>query len=333
MSWSNWIYLGVGLGLGLGSRWLFKSKPVSPASLDNLEFKSQNEQSILPAKDADHDVPALLQQLKQTQLAYQLAYEMSQFKAGFLVRISHELRSPLNSLIGLHQLILADLCDDPAEEREFVAQAHHSARKLINLIDEILGVARVEHSTNQLEIQPLELASTLQEVYNLTHLLAVDSNFTVELSPPDPGIYILADPRWLRQILVNLVDTCITQMDEGSVYISAQSVLQDESVHIWLDVPLSASAWSEPLDLIESKPKIDHLIREHIAPSPGMTLLLDQTLLEVMKGRLEILSPSTDAAESNFTESEEAPDHSGVSLTRLQITIPLMIPETASLEQ
>lgn len=320
MSWSNWIYLGVGVGLGLGSRWLFESKQaLSPAPLGNLEVKSQNEQLIPPTKDANQDVPALLQQLKQTQLAYQLAHEMSQFKAGFLVRVSHELRSPLNSLIGLHQLILADLCDDPAEEREFVAQAHESARKLINLIDEILSVARIEHSTNQLEIQPLELALILQEVYNLTHLLAANSNFTIELSPPEPEIYILADPRWLRQILVNLVDTCITQMDEGSIYVSAQHTPKDALVHIWLDVPLPVSAWSEPIDLIESKPEISEPIKEHIAPSLGMTLLLNQTLLEVMKGRLEILSLSTDAVESNFT--------------RIQLTIPLMIPETASLEQ
>jgi hypothetical protein len=317
MSWSNWIYLGVGLGLGLGSRWLFESKPVSPAPLNNLEIKSQNQQLILPPKDVNQDVPALLQQLKQTQLAYQLAHEMSQFKAGFLVRVSHELRSPLNSLIGLHQLILSDLCDDPAEEREFVAQAHESALRLINLIDEILSVARIEHSSNQLEIQPLELASVLEEVYNLTHLLAANSNFTIELSLPEPEIYILADPRGLRQILVNLVDTCIAQMDEGSIYISAQPIPEDESVHIWLDVPLPASAWSEPINLMVSEPKSSEPIKEDIAPSPGMTLLLNQTLLELMKGHLEIVSTLTDTAESNFT--------------RIQLTIPLVIPETASL--
>lgn len=319
MSWSNWIYLGVGLGLGLGSRWLFASKPVSPAPLGNLEVKSQNEQLIPPTKDANQDVPDLLQQLKQTQLAYQLAQEMSQFKAGFLVRVSHELRSPLNSLIGLHQLILADLCDDPAEEREFVAQAHESALKLINLIDEILSVARIEHSTNQLEIQPLELALILHEVYNLTHLLAANNNFTLHLLPPEPEIYILADPRWLRQILLNLVDTCIAQMDEGSIYVSAQPIPEDELVHIWLDIPLRASAWFEPIDLIEFETNISEPIKDHIALTPGMTLLLNQTLLEVMKGRLEILSLSPDSAESN--------------LTRMQLTIPLVIPEIASLEQ
>ncbi len=317
MSWSNWIYLGVGLGLGLGSRWLFESKQVSPAPLSTLEVKSQNEQLISPS-NANQDVPALLSQLKQTQLAYQLAHEISQFKAGFLVRTSHELRSPLNSLIGLHQLILSDLCDNPAEEREFVAHAYNSALKLVKLLDEILSVAKIEHATDQLEIQPLNLASVLEEVYNLTHLLAANRNFTIQLSPTQPEIYILADPRWLRQVLVNLVDTCITQMQEGSINVSAQSISATQLVYVWLDVPLPASAWSEPIDLIASEPKITEQIKENISPSSGMSLLLNQTLLEVMRGRLEILATSIDAPES---------------FTRIQLTIPLVLPETAFLEQ
>jgi len=313
MSWSNWIYLGVGLALGAGSRWLFGRST---------------------RKRGDGEVPPLLEQLKQTQVAYQLAHQMSQFKAGFLARTSHELRSPLNSLIGVHQLILSDLCDDPAEERKFLAQAHESGLKLMKLMDEILNVARIEYATNYLEIQPLQLAQVLQEVYDLTHLLAANSNFPLQVSLPDPEIYILADPRWLRQVLVNLMDTCISQMKEGSIYVSTQLTPADETtVHIWLDVQLPAHTWSEPVDLMEYGNKVteysdyflplEHTFREPIkkyaAPSPGLKLLLSQTLLELMKGRLELLAVPTDLDDSQFS--------------RLQITIPLMIPETASLGQ
>ena len=307
MSWSNWLYLGVGLGLGVGSRQLFERS------------KHSDVPSTAP-QDDKQDLPALLQQLKASQLAYQLAHEMSQFKAGFLARISHELRSPLNSLIGLHQLILSDLCDDPAEEREFVAQAHKSALKLVKLIDEILDVARTEHGTNKLEIQPLQLASVLQSVYQLTHLLAVNRNFRLQVSPPDSEIYILADPRWLRQVLVNLVETCIANMEEGSICISAQPASAAEtSLHIWLDVELPTSTWSEPVDLMQSISNPSELVNQNIKPSLGLTLLLNQTLLEVMKCRLEILPIPPAADESRWT--------------RIQLAIPLLIPETASLWQ
>jgi signal transduction histidine kinase len=304
MSWSNWIYLGVGVGLGLGSSWLLGRSKKSAVSLP----------APLSSSEANQEVPALGEQLKQTQIAYQLAHEMSQFKAGFLARTSHELRSPLNSLIGLHQLILSDLCDSPDEEREFIAQANQSALKLMNLIDQILEVSRIEHGTSQLEIQPLHLASVLQSAYNLTHLLAANRNIRLQLSPPEPEIYVLADPRWLRQVLVNLIDTCIAQMEEGGIFVSAQSTPVNESVQIWLDVQLPPSNWSEPLNLIQSES-----LPRSASPSPGMALLLNQKLLEQMQAYLEIVSVPKEADNSAFS--------------RIQLTIPLVIPEIESLEQ
>ena len=320
MSWINWVYLGVGLALGVGSRWLFGRR--SDYSAAQLAWRSKEPvpSTVTPeinSSQADNqDVPALLE-LKQTQLAYQLLHQTSQFKAGFLVRTSHELRSPLNSLIGLHQLILADLCDNPAEERQFVAQAHDLALKLVKLLDIILDVARIEYATNLLEIQPLQLAYVLQEVYDLTHLLAANNNFRLQLTHPEPEIYILSDPRWLRQVLVNLMDTCIPQMESGSICVSAQPTAATELVYIWLDVPLSVSAWSEPVDLIEFEHTLNEAVKKNAAPSCGLTLLLNQTLLELIQGRLEIFPYPTD--ESHFT--------------RIQLAIPLLTPETASLEQ
>lgn len=306
MSWSNWVYLLLGLGLGVGSRWLL-------GRLKEL-LREQGDQ-----KQVDQDVTGLLEQLKQTQLAYHQAQEMSLFKAGFLARTSHELRSPLNSLIGLHQLILSDLCDDPTEEREFVAQAHDAALKLVKLMDEILDVARIQHATNRLEIQPVQLAHVLNEVYNFTYMLAANRNFTLQLTPADPEVYVLADPRWLRQVLVSLVDTCIAQMEEGSICVSAQPMSAVESVHIWLDVHLPASAWSEPVDLMQSQHVPKEATRTRAAPSLAMRLLLNQTLLELLQGRLELLQVPTDADESD--------------VTRIQLAIPLVIPETSSLGQ
>lgn len=183
MNWSNWIYLGAGLLLGLGVRGLFARSTNATASQSTVTLGEQEYTSQLQ------------QQLQNTQLAYEMAQEMSQFKGGFLARTTHELRSPLNGLIGLHQLILSDLCEDPAEEREFITQAHERALKLLHLMDEILNVAKTEHGNNKLDIQPKSLAEILQEVYKLTYMLAVDRNLKLQISPPDPEIYVLADAR------------------------------------------------------------------------------------------------------------------------------------------
>ncbi len=354
MIWSNWIYLAIGIGLGVGSRWLF----VRSNSLSNQRipieiaggvggaggakenssvcaFASLRDQN--PTGSTTQEVSELTEKLKQTEIAYQLAHQMSKFKAGFLARTSHELRSPLNSLIGLHQLILSDLCDDPAEERTFIAQANSSALKLIDLIDQILEVSRLEHGNSKLEIQPLQLAAVLAEVYNSTHLVAANRNIRLQLSPPESEIYVLADPWWLRQALLNLLDTCLTQMEEGSICVStcstsaysrsqaepgnessppmaadAKSNSSQNYAQIWLDVNLPITIWSEPVDSLQTLQSKQSVLK-NTAPSFGMSLLLTQTLLELMQGSLEIVF-IPDAADTN-------------EQTRIQLTIPLMIPE------
>ncbi|MFN6461241.1 MAG: HAMP domain-containing sensor histidine kinase [Nostoc sp. DedVER02] len=308
MNWSNWIYLGAGLALGmifhqLFARWL-RPKQASPKV-------SSSSSPVAPLEQ--EDVPPISQQLQQTQLAYLMAREMGQFKAGFLARTTHELRSPLNGLIGLHQLILSDLCEDPTEEREFIVQAHERTLKLLKLMDEILTVARTEHGTNKLDIQPRPLAQVLEEVHNLTYMLAANRNFPLQLLPADPEIYVLADYLWLRQILISLIDTAITQMEEGSICISSNAPPTNNFVNIWLDVPTHAVSWSEPIDLLKSDEQ-QIQIDQKTAFSPGMRLLINQTLMEVMGGKLEIL-PLTIAKEAHQ------------EITRLQISIPLVIPE------
>ncbi|WP_414756110.1 sensor histidine kinase [Anabaena sp. CCY 9910] len=301
MNWSNWVYLGAGLLLGFGVRGLFARSTNATASQATVTLGEQDYTSQLQ------------QQLQQTQLAYEMAQEMSQFKGGFLARTTHELRSPLNGLIGLHQLILSDLCEDAAEEREFIAQAHERALKLLHLMDEILNVAKAEHGNNKLDIQPNSLAEILQEVYKLTYMLAVDRNLKLQISPPDPEIYVLADARWLRQVLLNLVDTAIGQMQEGSIFISVKLTPESKDVAIWLDLPSHTVVKSESIDLLQMTDESSPKDKQNTRLSPSMKLLLNQKLLTVMGGKLEIL-PSSES-------------HPAEQLTRLELSIPLAIPE------
>ncbi|MBN3939718.1 HAMP domain-containing sensor histidine kinase [Nostoc sp. NMS9] len=309
MNWSNWIYLGVGIALGMVFRQLFGRWLRPPQASPNVSSSSS------PVAPLDQqDMPPISQQLQQTQLAYLMAREMSQFKAGFLARTTHELRSPFNGLIGLHQLILSDLCENPAEEREFIAQAHERTLKLLKLMDEILNVARTEHGTNKLDIQPRPLAQILDEVHDLTYMLAANRNFPLQLLPADSEIYILTDHLWLRQVLISLIDTAITQMEEGSICISSSTLSTNNFVNIWLDLPTHAISWSEPIDLLKFEDRLTQIDQKKTTLSPGMRLLINQTLLEVMGGKLEIL-PSTIVKEPLQ------------QLIRLQISIPLVILE------
>ncbi|MUL37618.1 sensor histidine kinase [Gloeocapsopsis dulcis] len=316
MSWINWVYLAIGLGLGLGSHKI--AQGVTKLGHEDKDKLVKTHQHLSPAMPTQTASESGSKQLRQTQLAYQLVQELSQFKAGFLVRTAHELRSPLNSLIGLHQLILSDLCDHPAEEREFVAQAQQMALKLVELLDEILDVARIANNSHTLEIQPLQLTAAIAEIEHLTQTLAANRNIKLQVSSSDPETYILADPQWLRFVLLNLVDTCIQTMEAGSIAISSQPISNAEVAHISFDVPLPIDTWSESLDTMQFEQHMGRLQPEGKSLSPGFKLLLNQTVLELMQASLSFLPIST------TTDI--------VPLTRIQISIPLVIPEAELLE-
>lgn len=360
MSWDNLVYLVMGLGIGSGISWVLgrkfprssrqqqhqrpqgtkvdegrivkeaavtqDSQPDTVAVPPQAAVSQEGDRDVsnltpeVSSKDSELDTDALKEELKQTQLAYQMASEMSKFKAGFLARSSHELRSPLSSLIGLHQLILNDLCEDPSEEREFVAQANTSAIKLMNLIDEIISVAKTEHGTTKLDAQPLNLAGVLEEVYNLTHLQATNRSLRLHLSPPEADIYVQADQRRLRQVLVNMVDAAISKMQEGSIKISAQNAPISGYFNICIDAECPPDVWIEPVDLLQLPLENNEQPRKQAAFSTGMNLLMNQMLIEVMRGRLEVVEVPPEEGSGASTPA---------SFTRMQCSVPLAPSETA----
>ncbi|MEL7034605.1 MAG: HAMP domain-containing sensor histidine kinase [Cyanobacteria bacterium J06592_8] len=302
MGWSEFLYLAVGLGLGWGIKELLPNQ-----TKKSSKFNVQPEPTT-PSEQLDR----ISNQLQQTQLAYHKALEMSQFKGGFLARTSHELRSPINSIIGTLQLILADLCESPEEETEFVQQAYGSALKLVERLDEVIKVAKIEHGTETLNIQPLSLIDILTEVEELTHLQAANRSIRLKFQKPDSQVRVLADQSRLRQILVSLVDTAIAQMEQGSIVVSCDTAPESGQAYIWVDDQRPVSAWSESWDLLHSTldksssktPLASVPSTEDYQLSPGMRLLINQTLLTLMDGCLDVVTVPTEGEASNFTRTQ-----------------------------
>jgi len=238
-----------------------------------------------------NEIDELKEELKQTQLAYQMAAQMSQFKAGFLARTSHELRSPLSSMIGLHQLILSDLCESPEEQKEFIAQAYHSALKLMKLIDEIVAVSKTEYGSNSLLLESLSLAEIFTEIDRLTHLQAANRNLKLEIVNPDAEVAVFADRSRLIQLMFNLIDSGISNMKTGRIKLSTTEVTTEE-VKVEIDLDCPATSWqesrvTEPNFNANDLTEIRKLLQQ-IGLSANMKLLMSQTLLETMGGTLKL---------------------------------------------
>lgn len=237
-----------------------------------------------------NEIEELKKELEETQLACQMAAQMSQFKASFLARTSHELRSPLSSLIGLHQLILSDLCESPEEQKEFIAQAYQSALKLMKLIDEIVTVAKIEYGSNRLILESIPINELFDYIYQLTRIQAANRNIRLHIVTPEEPMSVYADHARLVQSIVNLIDSGISLMKEGVIQVTADFLPELGTNRIIIELDCPPEAWQEGINACEQISAIDlEKVREFgqdIALSSGMKLLLSQTLLETMGGSL-----------------------------------------------
>lgn len=144
-------------------------------------------------------------------LAYQRLLALERFKSGFLARTSHELRSPINTIVSLHQLILEDLCEGPEEEKAFIAQSKDAALKMLALFDQITAVSKLDIGREKPRLETVDLSFLIPEVEMLTYLQAANQNIRYQIDTPAEEISIVTDPRWLKNILVSLVQDAIPQ--------------------------------------------------------------------------------------------------------------------------
>ncbi|USR92058.1 HAMP domain-containing histidine kinase [Phormidium yuhuli AB48] len=237
------------------------------------------------------------QHLEKLKLQVHLTQQMCQFKGGFLARVSHELRSPLSGLIGTHQLILNDLCEDQDEEREFLARAHEYSLKMVEMLDIVLKVARAEQGRSPLKVEPVRLYDVFEEARELSALQVANRNYHYDVRMPEKTLWVKADYKPLLQVLLHQIMTAIDGMSEGSLRLSSGQGSQNE-VYIWLDSPCPLDIWNEPVEQLRSpppEPTIPVSASELPHLSAGLSWLVDYTLLDIMGGQLEILQPPPDA--------------------------------------
>ncbi|GCA87097.1 sensor histidine kinase [Microcystis aeruginosa] len=236
------------------------------------------------------DIDALKRELQQTRLAYQMAVAINHLKSSFLGRVAHELRSPLSSMISLHQMILADLCESPAEEREFIAQGQLAGCKLMAMLDEMINLSKLESGTIPLEQEIFSLTKLWEDWASLTHLQAANRNIKLKFSPLTDDIAIIADYQRLFSALVLLVDAAIANLRTGSICISV-SALDEKKVTITLEFTGEMALWPMPeissLSL-ESKPEEVKQFTQALGLSPGLKFQLAKGIIEVSEGEMSL---------------------------------------------
>ena len=141
-------------------------------------------------------------------------------KADFLAKISHEIRTPMNGVLGMSELLLGTSLS--AKQRDYVQTIHSSGNELLNLINEILDISKLESGQIELDDVQFDLNALIDDCLGIFRAKAEQQK--VELisfvQPPLPHI-IGGDPTRLRQALLNLLENAFRQTEEGEVLLIA----------------------------------------------------------------------------------------------------------------
>lgn len=141
------------------------------------------------------------------QEAREAAVVASNAKSDFLARMSHELRTPLNAIIGFGQILEVE--DPTDDQRDSVGHILRAGTHLLNLINEVLDIARVESGHLDLSIEPVSTGELVHEVIDLLRPLAAERNIELRAGKSDAKLTVAADHQRLRQVLINLVSNAI----------------------------------------------------------------------------------------------------------------------------
>lgn len=214
------------------------STDVTSRVLAEEKIQSQNQELVLAnfelsnARRAAEDAAAQIQQQNEAlmeanrELAYarRQAEEATRLKSQFLATMSHELRTPLNAIIGYTEIQLAGMAGElTQEQRDYQERVLANADHLLQLINDVLDIAKIEAGRLEIVDNPFDVRLWLEELIGQTQGLAADKRLSFEVSLDErmPRL-IVGDTARLKQIAINLVSNAIKFTETGGVRIQVR---------------------------------------------------------------------------------------------------------------
>lgn len=234
----------------------------------------------------ENQLEALTAGEKQLERARDQALAAAMAKSAFVANMSHEVRTPLNGILGIAQLL--GRTDLSPEQRELVETLERSGQSLLGVVNQILDFSKLEAGKVTLHPAPVEVPRLLEEVVGLFRAAAQLKGLKLTaVTTPDCPPCVLLDGHHLRQILNNLVGNALKFTEQGEVEITASPLPNGVSILV-RDTGSGLEA-SQITELFQPFSQVDHsTTRRH--GGTGLGLAISRQLAEAMGGTLSVES-------------------------------------------
>jgi signal transduction histidine kinase len=214
----------------------------------------------------------------------------NQSKAHFVATISHELRTPMNAVMGYTQLVADELYGPvtPAQ-REHLGRVTKSGKHLLGLIEQLLGYARIEAGEEVVHATPVLLTEIVEQTLSIVRPLAEQKGLKIRVEAPDTPLELYTDPGKVRQILINLLANSVKFSERGEVLLLLRVEGLDADIRVFFEVTdtgkgIAAGDQSRVFDPFwQANPR-----QKHEAGSTGLGLSVARQLARLLGGDITI---------------------------------------------